>query len=272
MKYNYKLADKFWSDRAKNNDPLSAVLNIGLPNYANSSFDLWFQRLLLKWVRKDLKILDVGCGVGRVLVPLAKKGCEVTGVDISKEMIKTCRTRVRKEHLENKVRLMVTSADQLPFQSQSFDLVILSEVLFHIPDPLLSKVVRESTRVVRKGGNVIVTANNKESIFLKEVARYDSQRNDGYFFTVRGLKEINKEFEKSSSSLVFKKGLPFTSILNNLKNGKSNLARSYKKWMFEHQRIFKLLYSLSTHIDSTAKIKIFDNKLAGIFFLVYTKN
>jgi SAM-dependent methyltransferase len=55
-------------------------------------------------------LLELGCGTGRVLVPLARAGFEVTGLDLSSEMLERCRAKLRSEppHVRERVRLIET--------------------------------------------------------------------------------------------------------------------------------------------------------------------
>jgi len=59
-------------------------------------------------------VLDVGCGYGRTACYLAKKyGCKVVGIDISETMIEEARKKVKKERVENMVRLEVGNAESI---------------------------------------------------------------------------------------------------------------------------------------------------------------
>jgi 2-polyprenyl-3-methyl-5-hydroxy-6-metoxy-1,4-benzoquinol methylase len=84
-------------------------------------------------------ILDLGCGDGRITNLLARQDRFVVGTDISK----TALQRV------NAYRVLA-SIDSLPFHSLSFDLVTAFEVLEHLPDDMLRKVLCEIKRVTRR--------------------------------------------------------------------------------------------------------------------------
>jgi len=169
--YKEEGAQKYWSNRVKSNPNISAVLNIGLPDFANSAFDKWFSYFLHKFIRKDMRILDAACGMGRVLVPLIKEDYRVVGLDLSPQMLDICKSRLNSVGAGKSVKLFQGSVDNLPFDWGVFDVVILSEVLFHLPDDICSKTIAECSRVLKKGGLAIVTTNNKKSIFLKTKTR-----------------------------------------------------------------------------------------------------
>lgn len=93
------------------------------------------------------RILDVGCGTGTMLTHLAAYG-KAQGVDIDEEAIGYCRDRGLTE-----VRL--GSAETLPFEDESFDLVTALDVIEHLDDDTVA--LREIRRVLRPGGLVLVT-------------------------------------------------------------------------------------------------------------------
>lgn len=97
--------------------------------------------------KENLKILDIGCGTGANFKILEKFG-KVTGVDSSKEALKFCHKRGF-----NNVRL--GKAERLDFKNESFDLISALDVLEHLEDD--QKALREFYRVLKKGGQVLIT-------------------------------------------------------------------------------------------------------------------
>ncbi|MBE3112266.1 MAG: class I SAM-dependent methyltransferase [Acidobacteria bacterium] len=97
------------------------------------------------------RILDVGCGIGAYVRRLRELSPRVYGVDIDEQRIKR-----GSESLPN---LMLAVAERLPFRDDSFDAVLLNEVIEHVGDD--DAAVREACRVVRAGGNVVIFAPNR---------------------------------------------------------------------------------------------------------------
>ena len=98
------------------------------------------------------RILDVGTGTGKQAFAFAKRGYDVTGIDLSEDMLKVA---VRNNKYEN-VEFIDTDAANLPFKDSSFD---VSSVSFALHDMLLSireKTLKEMVRVTKQEGMVVI--------------------------------------------------------------------------------------------------------------------
>jgi SAM-dependent methyltransferase len=102
-------------------------------------------------IGKEKSVLDVGSGKGVTACFLAQKyGCEVVGVDLSERMIEYARRLARKRRLD-KVTFKVADAHNLPFEDESFDIVLVE-----CTTVLLDKerAFSEFLRVTRQGGYI----------------------------------------------------------------------------------------------------------------------
>lgn len=107
---------------------------------------------------KQGKILDVGAGNAWIAEHYIKKGFEVVSMDISLVNLKKA-----KEKVPHPLHSCVSSdAFSLPYKDSSFDLVVASEVIEHVHDP--EGFVKELSRVVKKGGQLIITTPYKEKL------------------------------------------------------------------------------------------------------------
>lgn len=108
-------------------------------------------------IRAGDRVLDAGCGTGAALLPAARislPGGQVTGVDLSQQMLATARARADAAGLDN-VRLLVGDAEDPPdppCSDGSFDKVIASLVFYLLPHP--EQAARRWLRLLRPGGNV----------------------------------------------------------------------------------------------------------------------
>lgn len=116
---------------------------------------------ILDRIDASAKVLDLGCGTGRITIPIAQKAHEVTGLDISSEMISKLRERVEKLNL--KIELHLADMEQLPFENDSFDVITCVLSLMHLPVESRQSVFIEAGRVLKPGGKMIVAVKN--SIF-----------------------------------------------------------------------------------------------------------
>lgn len=97
-------------------------------------------------------VLDVATGTAGVALLLARRtGADITGVDLTKQMLARGRARVA-EAGERRVRLAVARAEQLPFPDATFDALTFTYLLRYVADP--AATLRELARVVRPGGVV----------------------------------------------------------------------------------------------------------------------
>lgn len=95
-------------------------------------------------------VLDFGCGVGRILIPMAKQCESAVGIDISEAMLAEARENSIKEGVKNILLLQGDAA--LPSISQKFDLVHSFIVLQHIPPRRGEVIIRQLLDLVAAGG------------------------------------------------------------------------------------------------------------------------
>lgn len=98
-------------------------------------------------------LLDIGSGTGAILCHLAPRAREATGMDISPAMRVVARTRVREAGLPN-CTLRQGDMHQLPFADNSFDTVLLDQVLTLTEQPRAA--IKEASRVLRPQGRLLV--------------------------------------------------------------------------------------------------------------------
>jgi SAM-dependent methyltransferase len=135
-----------------------------------------FRRFAGAWLadaaggRRDLRLLDCGCGTGANLSMLGRHG-EAFGFDLTARGLHFAKT--------NGVRRVArASIGAIPFPDASFDVVTSFDVLYGLPDEVERAAAREMARVVRPGGHVLITTAAFECLrgghgtFTNEVRRY----------------------------------------------------------------------------------------------------
>lgn len=102
---------------------------------------------------KPSRILDVATGTAGVAIALAgATHADIVGVDISEAMLEVGRKRVYKAGLDQRIRLEQARAEELPFESGSFDAVSFTYLLRYVADPTATLV--EMARVLRPSGGM----------------------------------------------------------------------------------------------------------------------
>jgi SAM-dependent methyltransferase len=99
------------------------------------------------------RVLDVGCGYGGRTVYYAERSSltAIVGLEITDGIVRRCRAFAQQRRCENAV-FVTGFAEQLPFESESFDVVLSFDVLEHVRDP--AAALSEIARVVRADGDV----------------------------------------------------------------------------------------------------------------------
>lgn len=97
---------------------------------------------------KNLKILDVGCGAGFFSILLAKEGYQVTGIDLTPDMIKNARLLAEEEKVSCEFQVM--DAENPEFPDETFDVVISRNLTWTLPH--VQHAYQEWIRVLKKGG------------------------------------------------------------------------------------------------------------------------
>lgn len=96
------------------------------------------------------RVLDIACGYGGTLRTLARMGCEVKGIDISKHCVERARTMAATAGLEDRIEVAIGDFHAIDSAEGEWDAVICQESIIHSPDR--PKVFEEVHRVLRAGG------------------------------------------------------------------------------------------------------------------------
>jgi ubiquinone/menaquinone biosynthesis C-methylase UbiE len=143
-------------------------------------------------IKEGESILDAGCGPGLVIEKVIEenkgKGISITGLDLSKRMIKHAHRRCKKF---SNVKLQVADLNKnLEFPDNSFDKVVCYNTLYALEDP--QRVISEFYRVLKPGAAVIIT-NPKPNAREKELIREH----------LTALKKIAPIYKKIYNILIF---------------------------------------------------------------------
>jgi 2-polyprenyl-3-methyl-5-hydroxy-6-metoxy-1,4-benzoquinol methylase len=134
------------------------------PYTERSRFRLWLAREgsgAFRWVPRNVKVLDVGCGFGESLGYHRSRGCDVVGIDADENI----RRIAERFGFDARVGLF-HAAD---FAANSFDFVTLDQVIEHAADPV--RLLRDASAVLRPGGTVLLSTPNGRSLLARLFGR-----------------------------------------------------------------------------------------------------
>ncbi len=121
-------------------------------------------RFIFKWIEdiKPQRVLDAGCGRGFYTHALTQFSFiqSIDGFDLKEEYLE----KARKSVDDKRVRLQIGNIYDLPYKPASFDVIILSEVLEHVPDDI--KALVKLRKLLKPGGVILITVPNYNFPFL----------------------------------------------------------------------------------------------------------
>jgi ubiquinone/menaquinone biosynthesis C-methylase UbiE len=98
-------------------------------------------------LREGMQVLELGCGTGLFTESFAQTGCQITAIDVSRDLLELARQRTGCKF----VRFLLEDAESLTLEDASFDAVVGSSVLHHLD---LDRGLSEIRRVLRAGGRI----------------------------------------------------------------------------------------------------------------------
>jgi len=160
----------------------------------------------------DQRLLEVGCGIGVDSIQLAKRGFQVTAVDLTENALAVARQFAARR--EATVDFRLGNAEGLDFPDESFDAIYSFGVLHHTPD--IKRSVAEVHRVLRPGGTAYVMLYHRNSLvnLMHRALRlpYESPRDRKdhcpvvYTFSRSGVRKLFRDF----ASVEVHSDYPFT--------------------------------------------------------------
>ena len=105
---------------------------------------------------KAIHILDIGTGTANLAIAIKKRSpnAKILGIDPDEKILKIAEEKIKKEKLD--IKLVKAFAQKLPLKSKSFDYLVSSFAIHHIPSDLKGQVFYEMYRVLRSGGTILI--------------------------------------------------------------------------------------------------------------------
>jgi len=194
------------------------------------------------------KVLEIGCGNGDSSLVMAKKGFQVTGIDLSEFGIKQAKEIVKNNNLQDKAQFFVMDATELSFPDNSFDTIVIPEVLEHIRSS--KKILEEAIRVLRNGGRIIISVpdgllipwQGHLRIFFQDLLETELEQyaNELRWHRLPFKKWLFCSFFIKKKELDIKKG-PEIDVLIPTYNGKQTIERAIKSVINQTYKNWRLI-------------------------------
>lgn len=205
--------------------PPRRLIFIGDGDFRKTGDEFFRYFVELGGLKPDSHVLDVGCGIGRMAVPLTRflTSGSYEGFDIVPKGIKWCNRTITKKHPNFSFRLaniynktynpkgdIAASEYRFPFADESFDLVFLTSVFTHMLPADVENYLSEIHRVLKKDGRGLVThfliSEESLSLVKKGVSRLEFRDSGkGYWTTSESTPEEAVAYDESELTDLYKK-------------------------------------------------------------------
>jgi len=136
-------------------DPMNRLMTAGL--------DRRWRRLAVRAVvRPGDRVLDACCGTGDLALEAERAGGRVTGLDFSAVALEMCR------QLQPAIPVVRGDATRLPYGDARFDVVLMNDIVEHLAEEMGAQMMRETFRVLKPGGRLVVDTDNDAFLMHKK--------------------------------------------------------------------------------------------------------
>jgi len=138
----------------------------------------WYRSFLnpvIKQVSINSKLLDIGTGSGKLVQILnIEKGVTCVGVDTNQDMLNEAEIKLK----ETNVSIQKIEANKkLPFNTNSYNYVTICSVLFHLKKEDINLLMKDTQRILKNDGKIIVLTPTGNGNILKLITHYFSLKN-----------------------------------------------------------------------------------------------
>ena len=128
---------------------------------------IMIDQLIRPYLKVGSQLLEIGCGAGNLLLQATVRGSYPVALDLSMQALTFVRSRLEEAQSSNEApggfACIQAFGEALPWEDESFDCILMSEVIEHLEMPQIS--VREAVRVLSPGGRLLITTPNYRSFW-----------------------------------------------------------------------------------------------------------
>lgn len=195
---NYKNTLSFWDQRAQK---VGKILDLSVTMFNEDPSEVTRRHELDRDAlfsnidfTRSRTILDLGCGIGRFTIPLAKKSDLVVGVDFSQALLDKAIEKSANEGVTNID--YVCSASQTFRYNAKFDLVVVSGLLLYLNDKEVVETVANIDHHLRDGGDVVVRESGGVDERFEIIDKYSDDLKTRYNAIYRMPDTLSRFFRK----------------------------------------------------------------------------
>lgn len=204
--------ESLWEDRSKKyKTDLRGVLPKSFPFWLNGLLHRWMFNQIKKTIKNGDKVLDLGCGYGRLALEITKNfnKSKVFGVDISKTYVD-----LFNKNIKNQGKAYKSSITKLPFKNNTFDVVYMVTTLMYLTDEKTQlKALEEIFRVLKRNGKYIFIERNPVGFSIITlgglITKIRGSKNKEIESVSFKQKEMSNLIKKSGSKLISNDSFPF---------------------------------------------------------------
>ena len=212
---------------------------------------------LERLTNKHSKVLDVACGTGLFLVPVAAEfDFELYGADLFLDMLKNAYNKTTENNLE--VKFLQSNVHNLPFRDEYFDVLLSTNAIHHFD---LIKSLKECARVLKRGGHYIIFSRfreqNDRSLWGKNFPGFAGKEDRLYYRQqFEDVAEKIDEFDlESINEYSFEKKATSEEIMEEAVNKKYSTFDLYSDEEFKDSlNTFQIWLNDKVNINYTAEI------------------
>lgn len=137
--------------------------NIDSDYWSTPAEDMYY--FLHRWKANNLlKILDLGCGIGRHCIFFAENGFDVTGFDLSKNGLDKLDDIAKEKNLI--IKTIQGDNVNIPFNDNEFDAIVAYHSIYHLGSDSMTKVIKDIARILKSGGEIYFSMISKSTFSL----------------------------------------------------------------------------------------------------------
>jgi ubiquinone/menaquinone biosynthesis C-methylase UbiE len=152
------------------------------------------KKAISEYIKKDSRVIEIGCATGYYGMYLADKCKEYVGVDLTPENIELFNTKIKNAGFKNVSAQVGDATDLVNIADESFDVVLCLGPMYHLPPEERELIFDECKRICKIGGIIVFAYINKAGAYLKGVLiapdRYPNKKANE-FILEKAVDDIN---------------------------------------------------------------------------------